>query len=92
MIIVRDSRWPKRDSDKRRFIIKHEMNKFISRSLLSYREWPRSYHLSFVKRLSKYTRCYTVAYCRNNCTIRIAGHSTFAFSKMSRCSTKYYAN
>lgn len=68
------------------------MNKFILRSLLSYREWPRYYHLSFVKRLGKYTRRYSVAYCRNNCAIRITGHSTFAFSKMSRYCTKYYAN
>jgi hypothetical protein len=92
MIIVRDQRWPQKDTNKRKFIVRHEMNKLILHSLVSHIEWPKIYRLSFIKRLSKYTRRYSVAYCRNNCAIRVIGHSIFTFSKMSRFCTKYYAN
>lgn len=92
MILLRSSRWPKKDILYRKKIVKQEITKIILRSLLSYQLWPQKYRFYFAKRLGKFVRYSSISHCRNNCSIMIFGRSTFKFSRMSRICTKYYAS
>jgi len=92
MIIVRANRWPKRDIKKRKIMVKYIFTKYILRSLISYSLWSKKYRFYYSKRFNKFTRKHSISFCRNNCSIRVIGKSTFRFSRMSRIVTKYYAS